>query len=324
MRVLVTGGAGFIGSHLVERLVALDHDVLVLDNLSTGKLDNLRDFFDVTGSRFLNGDIRSYDACHQAVQSCEAVFHQAALGSVPRSVEDPFTTHEVNVTGTLNMLEASRRNGVERFVFASSSSVYGNSGKVEGYPVGVKTENQRETPLSPYGVSKLAAERYCRVWRELHGLQTTSLRYFNVFGPRQDPAGPYAAVVPRFVTACLRDEPMVIFGDGEQERDFTYVENVVEANLLALEHGPKGAYNIGCGMGISVHILATHVADACGKVLGDTAKVEFAPPRAGDVPASEAVITQARLVMKYRPTVSVADGMKRTVEWFQKQEKGAP
>jgi nucleoside-diphosphate-sugar epimerase len=315
MRILVTGGAGFIGSHLVERLVEDGHDVLVLDNLATGKLDNLRGFLDVTSPlHFLQGDIRRYEVCHRAVQGREAVFHLAALGSVLRSIENPFPTNEVNVTGTLNLLEAARRNGVDRFIYSSSSSVYGQATTPEAVR---KYESQAMHPLSPYGVSKLAAEHYCSIYWQMHGLAATSLRYFNVFGPRQNPNGPYAAVVPCFIRACLRGEPMVIHGDGKQSRDFTYVENVVEANILALERSPEGPYNIGCGLRTSVEALSWLVAEACGKSLEEAA-VEHVKPRPGDVDASEAGITRAKLAMKYEPKVDVVEGLKRTVEWFRR------
>lgn len=320
MRILVTGGAGFIGSHLVEQLVRDGHDVRVLDDLSNGKLDNLRGFLDVAAPRhFWRGDIRSFDTCHKTVQGCEAVFHLAALGSVPRSIENPFTTNEVNVTGTLNMLEASRRNGVERFVFASSSSVYGASpaGWRFAGPPGVRTEDDSLAPTSPYGVSKLAAEHYCSVWRTVHGLQTTSLRFFNVFGPRQNPDGPYAAVIPKFIRACLRGDVMPVYGDGTQTRDFTYVENVVEACMKALERGLEGAFNVGCGEGSKVFDLATNIGKLC---CPERYRVLYAAPRPGDVRRSVAAIERARAVLRYAPTVDVEEGLKRTVEWFRKQE----
>lgn len=316
MRCLVTGGAGFIGSHLVERLVRDGHDVLVVDDLSTGSLDNLRGFFDVTSTtRFLHGDLRSYADCHKAVQGREVVFHLAALGSVPRSVENPFSTHEVNVTGTLNMLEAARVNrvGVKRFVYSSSSSVYGEQ------EAPIKNERMVPCPTSPYGVSKLAGERYCCAYWHTYGLQTISLRYFNVFGPRQNPEGDYAAVVPRFLTAALRGEPMLVYGDGKQTRDFTYVSDVVEANMVAAFTGNGAcygkAYNVGGGHSISVNELADVVADLTGQALDTDLLVEHRPLRAGDVLHSNAGTGLAAVELGFRASVDTFEGLKRTAKW---------
>jgi UDP-glucose 4-epimerase len=307
LRILVTGGAGFIGSHLVERLVKDGHDVLVMDDLSTGDLNNLREIIDVTNPQhFCQEDIREYYACHEAVRGREVVFHLAALGSVPRSIENPFETNEVNVRGTLNMLEAAREVRVERFINFSSSSVYGDA------PPGMKVESQRLQPLSPYGVSKLAAESYCRVFTELGMLSTVTLRPFNVFGPRQHPGGPYAAVIPRFIQACLEERPMVVFGDGHQTRDFTYVSNVVDACLLA-SGANSGEFNVGCGDSISVERLAGLIGRACGV----ESQIEHAPARKGDVEHSEAWIGLARNVLGYVPKVNVAEGIIKTVEWFK-------
>src|SRR5215207_9918077 len=224
MRVLVTGGGGFIGSHLVERLVLDGHDVRVLDNFATGRRENLIEIGDDV--ELVEGDIQSYERVHTAVRGCDTVLHQAALPSVPRSVQDPLTSHASNVTGTLNVLLAARDSGVRRVVFASSSSVYGAN------PTLPKHEELTPLPISPYAAAKLAAENYCRAFSRVYGLETVALRYFNVFGPRQDPLSQYAAVIPNFITAALQGTRPTIFGDGEQSRDFTYVENVVEANLL--------------------------------------------------------------------------------------------
>ena len=226
MRVLVTGGGGFIGSHIVERLLSLGHEVRVLDTFATGRRENLAHLGDLD---LIEGDVQSYERAHTATLGCEVVFHEAALPSVPRSVQDPLMTNVVNVTGTLNVLLAARDNGVRRVVYASSSSVYGIT---EAMP---KEESQRPAPISPYAVSKLAGEGYCASFSAIYGLECIALRYFNVFGPRQDPNSQYSAVVPKFIAAGLRGERPIIFGDGQQSRDFTYVDNVVDANLLAME-----------------------------------------------------------------------------------------
>lgn len=317
MRVLVTGGAGFIGSHLAGALLARGDEVRVLDNFATGKrenLDELRGDFEV-----LEGDIRDSALCFAAVKGVEAVFHQAALGSVPRSVEDPSTSHEVNVDGTLHLLCAAQENGVRRFVFASSSSVYGNA------PEKIKVESLPARPLSPYAVSKLAAEAYTLVFHEVYGLETVALRYFNVFGPRQDPDSMYAAVVPRFVSSLLSLERPTIFGDGNQSRDFTYVENVVQANLLALECRPEAcgkAYNVACGGSTSVTEVFRLLRESVG---GEALKVEplHEPPRRGDVRDSLASIDLARASLGYVPGVDVREGIQKTVEWFHSR-KGSP
>lgn len=316
MRILVTGGAGFIGSHLVERLVKDGHDVLVLDNLETGCRENISAFLDVMDPQHLwTGDIRSFTMCLDACKDREIVFHLAALGSVPRSVEDPQKTNEVNVNGTLNMLLAAREAGVKRFVNFSSSSVYG-AGACGNPPLRQKVETQRLQPLSPYGVSKLAAEGYCRVFAELGMLSTISLRPFNVFGPRQRPEGPYAAVVPRFVHACLGGQPMVVFGDGSQTRDFTYVANVVDACLLAAGgFAGECSVNIGCGDCISVERLAQLIALACGV----QPQIEHTTPRRGDVRHSSASIGLARGCLGYEPSVDVVEGITRTVAWVREQ-----
>src|SRR3954462_9438432 len=245
MKVLVTGGAGFIGSHIVRRMLVLEHEVVVLDNFSTGRRSNL----DAVASdvEVIEGDVGCLEHVEQAVAGCEAVYHEAALPSVPRSIADPLSSHTANATGTLNVLVAGRDAGARRIVIASSSSVYGS---VPDLP---KRESMPTLPMSPYAVSKLAAENYCRSWFDLYGLETVALRYFNVFGPRQDPLSAYAAVVPRFIAAYAAGEPPVIFGDGEQSRDFTYVDNVVDANIAALRMpgiGGRG-YNIARGRGVA-------------------------------------------------------------------------
>ncbi len=299
--VLVTGGGGFIGSNLVHALVARGDDVRVLDNFSTGNRRNL-DGLDV---HVVEGELRSYERVHAAVRGVELVFHLGALGSVPRSVQDPLTTSAVNVEGTLNVLLAARDEGVRRVVYASSSSVYGSSEQLplhEGMPV---------DPISPYGVAKLAAERYCVSFsRVYHSFETVVLRYFNVFGPRQDPLSQYAAVVPLFLTAVAAAEPVTIFGDGGQARDFTYVDNVVEANLLAADAaGANGRiFNIAAGAPASVDELA----DAIGALLGKPVEKRYEPPRAGDIRNSFADVSAAREVLGFELRVDLAEGLRRT------------
>src|ERR671935_202311 len=283
-KVLVTGGAGFIGSNLVGRLLEAGDDVRVLDNFSTGGRGNLEGFaHDV---EIVEGELRSYERVHNAVRGQELVFHQGALPSVPRSVQDPLTTGAVNVEGTLNVLLAARDEGIRRVVFASSSSVYGNSGELP------RIETAHPDPISPYGVSKLAAERYCVSFSRVYPLETVALRYFNVFGPNQDPGSQYAAVVPRFVTAVAEGRPLEVYGDGEQRRDFTYVENVVAANLLAAEAGGiSGAVmNVATGRSTTVNELA----EAVGSLLGRPVERELRPERAGDIKGSWADVTRAR------------------------------
>ena len=317
MRVLVTGGAGFIGSHLAEALLERGDKVRVLDNFSTGKrenLDGLRSDLEV-----VDGDIRDPATCRAALKGIESVLHEAALGSVPRSVEDPLTSHDVNVGGTLNLLSAARERGARRFVFASSSSVYGNA------PEKIKVESLPARPLSPYAVSKLAAESYTVVFHQVYGLETVALRYFNVFGSRQDPDSMYAAVVPRFVTSLLRQERPTIFGDGGQSRDFTFVDNVVRANLLALECRPEAcgrAYNVACGASTSVSEVFRMLRDSIG---GEAMKVApvHEPPRRGDVRDSLASIDLARASLGYVPGIDVEEGIRRTVTWYRTRKAGA-
>ena len=302
-RALVTGGAGFIGSHIVRRLLALDWNVVVLDDLSTGSRSNLDEV--APDIRFVEGDVRDLDDVRGAVQGCDAVFHQAALPSVPRSIADPISSHAVNATGTLNVLVAAREAEVRRVVMASSSSVYGAT---PGLP---KSESMATLPLSPYAVSKLAAESYCRTWFDLYGVETVALRYFNVFGPRQDPLSAYAAVVPRFIAAYAAGEPPVIFGDGEQSRDFTYVANVVDANVRALESAaaPGRIYNIACNERITLNDLAREL----GRQMGAGVAPVHAAPRPGEVRHSLADIGAARADLGYEPRIGLAEGLRATV-----------
>lgn len=302
---LVTGGAGFIGSNLVAELLARGETVRVLDNFAAGSRQNLEPF----GERIemIEGDIRSYHIVREAVDNVDFILHQAALPSVLRSIRDPITTSEVNVSGTLNLLQAAREARVKRVVYASSSSIYGNN------PTLPKTEDMIPTPLSPYAVSKLAAEQYCRVFTEIFGLETVSLRYFNVFGPRQNPDSQYAAAIPKFIRAIQRGESPVVFGDGLQSRDFTYVGNVVQANFLACAAaGIAGqVFNIACGQRLSL----LELIDQINAIQGTSIKPKFEQERPGDVRHSEANIERARKELGYTPSISFQNGLKKTIEW---------
>jgi UDP-glucose 4-epimerase len=302
-RVLVTGGGGFIGSALVRALLDQGAAVRVLDNFSTGNRGNLVDVSDDV--ELVEGELRSYERIHASMQGIEIVFHQAALPSVPRSVQDPLTTSAVNVDGTLNVLLAARDEGVKRLVFASSSSVYGDGGELP------RREANPTNPTSPYAVSKLAAERYCISCSKIYGLETVSLRYFNVFGPGQDPRSQYAAVVPRFITAIAAGKPVLIYGDGTQSRDFTYVSNVVDANLLAAQaNGVSGSViNVATGTSTTVNELA----DLIGGVLGRQVLRDFAPPRPAEIRASWASIDEAHELLGWKPQVSLEEGLRSSV-----------
>jgi UDP-glucose 4-epimerase len=302
-RVLVTGGAGFIGSNLVRALLERGDDVVVLDNFATGSRGNLEGL-DV---KVLEGELRSYERVHNAVRGAEVVFHLGALGSVPRSVQDPLTSSAVNIEGTLNVLLAARDEGVRRVVYSSSSSVYGVRREL---PV---REDAPADPLSPYGVTKLAAERYCRAFAHVYdGLEVTVLRYFNVFGPRQSPHSQYAAVVPLFMTAIAAGDAITIDGDGEQSRDFTYVSNVIDATMRAADAaGVNGRiFNVASSRTASINQLA----DAIGAILGRPVEKRFAPPRAGDIRDSWADVTAAREALGWEPTVTLEQGLELTAE----------
>jgi nucleoside-diphosphate-sugar epimerase len=308
---LVTGGAGFIGSHIVEELLRRGERVRVFDNFSTGKRENLDDarVASLAKVEIIEGDIRDAAAVKAATEGVDFVLHQAALPSVPRSILDPLTTNEVNVTGTLNVLVAARDANVKRVVYASSSSVYGNS------PTLPKHEGMQTHPLSPYAVSKLAGERYCVAFYHVYGLPTVCIRYFNVFGHRQDPTSQYSAVIPKFVAAMLRGESPTIYGDGLQSRDFTHVANVVRANLLACERNEAigAVMNVACGERYTLLDLHNELKRAIGTSLPPT----FAAERAGDVKHSMAAIEVAREKLGYAPIVKWEDGIRRTVEWYR-------
>jgi nucleoside-diphosphate-sugar epimerase len=303
VKVLVTGGAGFIGSNLVRELLDRGHDVRVLDNFSTGLRANLAG---LDGVEVVEGELRSYERVHAAVRGAELVFHLGALGSVPRSVQDPLTSSAVNVEGTLNVLLAARDEAVRRVVFSSSTSVYGSSRMLP------TAESQPPDPISPYGVAKLAAERYCVSFSRVYDLETVVLRYFNVFGPRQSPLSQYAAVIPLFIAAISKGEPIVIHGDGEQSRDFTYVSNVLDATIRAGEAaGASGRiFNVAAGAPASVNA----VAETIGRLLDRPVEKHSAPPRAGDIRDSWADISAARDVLGYEPAVGLDEGLRLTIE----------
>ena len=309
-RYLITGGAGFIGANLAHTLVARGEPVRILDDFSTGRLQNLRGIEDRV--EILRGDIRDPAVVARAVQGIEVILHQAALNSNPRSIEEPGATNAVNVDGTLLLLEAARAAKVRRVVYASSSSVYGDT------PVLPKTEDLSPAPMAPYGVSKLAAESYCRVFTQVYGLETVSLRYFNVFGPRQHPDSEYAAVIPRFLRRMLAGQRPVIFGDGEQSRDFTPVENVVAANLLAAEaaHGIGETFNIAAGRPSTLNELVAWL----NQLLGTSLDPIYEPLRPADIRHSYASIRKAEEVLGYRPILDVREGLRRTLEWFKVHE----
>ncbi len=307
MRFLVTGGAGFIGSNIVEELLQRGETVRVFDNFSTGKRENLAAFRERI--ELVEGDLRDGPTVRQAAEGVDYVLHQAAIPSVPRSVDDPLETDAVNVTGTLNLLLAARDAGVRRVVFASSCAVYGDE------PTLPKREDMLPWPKSPYAVSKLAGEHYCRTFSEVYGLETVALRYFNVFGPRQDPASDYAAVIPRFITRLLREEAPIVYGDGLQSRDFVYVANVVQANLLAATApGVAGrVFNIAGGERYTLLDLIRILND----VLGTAVAPIHEDSHPGDVRHSQADIGAAQRALGYRPTIDFAEGIRQTIEWYR-------
>jgi UDP-glucose 4-epimerase len=303
-RTLVTGAAGFIGSHVAQALLDRGHEVRTIDNFSTGSRANLAA---ISGDvELIEGDIRSFERAHAAARDMDVVIHLAALPSVPRSIQDPLTTNEVNVTGTLNVALASRDAGVRRVVFASSSSVYGRN------PALPKSEELVPMPISPYGVSKLAAEQYLMGFGAVYGIEAVALRYFNVFGPRQDPSSQYSGVIPRFLTRALAEEPLVVFGDGSQSRDFTYVDNVVAATCAAAVV-PLGDGHLVCNIGCGSRHTLNDLAAAVLRVTGSGSRVEYGPARAGDVMHSYADVSLAGEALGYSPLSSMDDGLSRTL-----------
>ncbi len=308
-KYLVTGGAGFIGSNLARHILAKSHDVVIVDNFATGKPENLDDIRD--NITFIEGDIRCRDTMDKAIDGCAAIFHEAALGSVPRSVKDPVTSHDVNVNGTINVLESARALGVKRVVFAASSSAYGDQKESP------KHEGMVPAPISPYAASKLACEGYLQAYAAAYGMETVSLRYFNVFGPFQDPNGAYAAVIPAFVSRLLKGEDPVVFGDGEQSRDFCYIENVCHANWLAA-HAPAEvctgeAVNIACHYATSLN----QILGKLGELLGTSVNAVYQEDRPGDVKHSLADISRAKATIGYEPQVYFEEGLERAIDWYR-------
>jgi len=309
MKYIVTGGAGFIGSHIVEALAGA-HDVVVIDNYSSGKQENLSIFSDNVNC--IQGSITDLPLLKNAFFGAEGIFHLAAIASVARSVDNPVATHETNLTGTLNVLLAARDCEVKKVVFSSSSAVYGDE------PTLPKREDMHPVPLSPYAVSKLAGEYYCNVFSELFGLKTVSLRYFNVFGPRQDPQSEYAAVIPKFITRLLDNQPPLIFGDGNQTRDFVYVKDVVQANLLAMQSTKTGTFNIGSGQKIDLNSLAGDLA----RIMEVHLPPVYREPRSGDIRDSVSDITAVKKALGYKAVYSLDKGLAETIRWFRDRKSG--
>jgi nucleoside-diphosphate-sugar epimerase len=307
LKILVTGGAGFIGSNIVRKLVELGHSVRVLDNFATGQRDNLSGYID--SIEMIEGDIRDFWTVAKATKDIECIVHEAALPSVLRSIDNPLTTTEVNINGTLNLLEASRFNGVRRLIFASSSSVYGDS--VEN----CKHEELKPRPKSPYAITKLAAEEYCLIFNQLYGLETVALRYFNVFGPRQNPNSQYSAVIPKFIIKMLADEPPPINGDGTTSRDFTFVENVIAATILALEKNAAvgKVINVACNKAYTINDLV----QSLNQIMGKSIRPQYLPEIKGEVKHSLADISRARELLGYSPAVDFNAGLAATVKWFE-------
>ncbi len=306
MRYIVTGGAGFIGSNLAEWL-ARDSEVVVIDDLSSGRRENIAPFVGCPGVTFIEGSVTDLDLLLEAFQGADGIFHQAAIASVPRSVEAPRETNAVNVGGTLNVLWAAKECGVPAVVAASTSAIYGDD------PIFPKRETMAPAPLSPYAVSKLAGEHYGKVFSDLYSVRTVFLRYFNVFGPRQDPNSEYAAVIPKFITRLLAGEPPIIYGDGEQTRDFIFVGDVVRANILAMESSASGVFNIAGGRRISLNELAPLLSE----ITGIHHRPLYEPPRSGDVRDSLADIARARSAFDFSPECALDEGLRRTVAWFK-------
>ncbi len=315
-KVLVTGGAGFIGSNLVERLLTQDNEVVCLDNFSTGKRENVAPFLENQAFALIDGDIRDLDTCRKAVKGVSIVLHQAALGSVPRSIKDPITSNEVNVSGFVNMLVAARDEGVVRFVYAASSSTYGDSKELP------KVEDKIGKPLSPYAITKYVNELYADVFGKLYNMQLIGLRYFNVFGRRQDPDGAYAAVIPKFIKSLMKKESPVINGDGSFSRDFTYVENVIQANQLAAtvqdESAVNTVYNVAFGERTTLNQLVDYLKTSLSGFDPEIAdvEIEYGSSREGDIPHSLASIDKAKNLIGYNPEYDVRTGLERAIEWY--------
>ena len=310
-KYLVTGGAGFIGSHIAGELVRKGYLVRIIDNFSTGKRENISSFLDKV--ELVEADIREFKACRKVVEGIDCVLHQAALTSVPLSIKNPLLTNEINITGTLNLLLTSRAAKVQRLVFASSAAVYGEDSRLP------KTENMEGLPISPYALSKWVGELYCRLFSRLYGLSTVCLRYFNIFGPRQDPFSQYASVIPNFIGKMLKEKKPTVFGDGEQSRDFLYVSNVVDANILASKASKVSGevFNIAAGEKTTVNSLVKELNEVLGKEITPA----YDDPRSGDIKHSYADISKARKMLKYEPTVSFSKGLNETVRWYREGKK---
>ena len=312
-KFLVTGGAGFIGSNIVKELLKLGEFVRVVDDLSTGKRENIEESFGQKNFEFIKGDLVDLGVCRKVVNDMDYILHQAAINSIPRSIDNPIRTNQANITGTLNLLIAARDYGkIKKFVYASSSSVGGNSSKLS------RKETDPVDPISPYALTKFAGERYGQLFYKLYGLPTVCLRYFNVFGPRQDPKSQYSAAIPKFIMAILHDQPLVIYGDGEQSRDFTYVDNVVKANILTAKSKIAGeVINIACGKSITLNQIVALI----NKTLGKKAKPSHLSCRPGDIKRSLADITKAQKLLNYKPIIEFEEGLKRTIEWYKLHHK---
>jgi len=315
-KVLVTGGAGFIGSNLVEAFLLSGNSVVCLDNFSTGKRENLESFLNHPGFRLIEGDIRNYNNCLEAVKDIDIVFHQAALGSVPRSINDPVTTTDVNIGGFVKMLFAARESGIKRFIYAASSSTYGD------HPDLPKVEDKIGSPLSPYAITKYVDELFADNFSRIYGIDVIGLRYFNVFGRRQDPNGAYAAVIPKFMKSLMKHEVPLINGDGSASRDFTYVDNVVQANFLAAVVSDKNAlnqvYNVAHGERTTLNELFFHIRNLAAEYDKEILEIEpkYGPDRAGDIAHSLASVEKARRLLHYSPEFNVGQGLKEAVKWY--------
>jgi nucleoside-diphosphate-sugar epimerase len=308
-KYLVTGGAGFIGSNIVKKLLENEEFVRVADNFSTGKKENIEEFFGNNNFEFFEGDLVDLDFCKKSVKGVDFILHQAAVPSVPRSIEDPIKSNNANITATLNLLVVAKDEKIKKFVYAASSSVYGDNPELP------KKEDFPARPISPYALTKYAGERYCQIFWNIYGLPTICLRYFNVFGPKQDPKSQYAAVIPNFISAFLQDKSPIIFGTGERSRDFTFVENVVEANILAAncKEGNGEVLNIACGGETSLNQLVNYLNEICNKNI----KPEYQKERVGDVLHSRADILKAKNIIGYVPKINFKEGLEKTFEWYK-------
>ena len=305
-KIVVTGGAGFIGSNIVRSLL-VDNDVVVIDNLSTGKIDNIKELMETEKINFINASICDLEILKKEFEGVDYIFHEAAIPSVPRSIEDPVSINYSNVVGTLNVLKAALDKNVKKVVYASSSSIYGND------PTLPKKEDMKPCPMSPYAVSKLTGEYYCNVFKDIYNLNTVILRYFNVFGPRQDPKGQYSAVIPRFITSIQNKKPPTIYGDGQQTRDFTFVKNVIDANIKAAEKNQNGIFNIACGEKITISDLANNIME----IMGENIDCIYNDSRPGDVKHSIADISKAKDLIEYNPRYNIREGLEETIRWYQ-------